>query len=179
MTGRPNPAENFDFMDPITATLRGNSIWSGNSDLIQAELEDQFMKLAEADNERFDRRSADEKKQALHSAWESEKLRELKPSARVANRGHHVVRTCMENVAAGKFGLLDSTFLDERERARLEMLESRAERKASIRGKHVMSRQAKQSQWEKEAEMRSRAMRLQDEYRADWADEMLRQSQED
>lgn len=169
MAMRPNPMDMFN--DPITAAMRGASIW-GDMD----EIQDILSEMADKDNDNFDRTSAREKQSARVANWEKEKLDEmgtLRERAYATNRGHSIVRAHHEGGVAGKNNMLDYSFLDEREQQRLAMVENKRTQKLAIKEVGYKSREDNHNEWESNAINNIRAPRVQD-YKSDWADELDR-----
>src|SRR5579862_2587177 len=96
---RPNPNEMFN--DPITAALKGHSMWLGDTD----ELDSLLTEMAEKDNENFDMRTAREKQLAKHNQWEADRMQEvgkIRESQFSSARAHQIIKSHRENVVAGK-----------------------------------------------------------------------------
>ena len=169
MSLRPNPMDMFN--DPITAAMRGASIW-GDMD----EIQDILTEMADKDNDNFDRTSAREKQSARVANWEKDKLEEmgtLRERAYATNRGHSIVRAHHEGGVAGRNNMLDYSFLDEREQQRLAMVENKRAQKLAIKEVGFKSREDVHNEWESSAINNIRAPRVQD-YKTDWADELDR-----
>lgn len=169
MSLRPNPMDMFN--DPITAAMRGASIW-GDMD----EIQDILTEMADKDNDNFDRTSAREKQSARVANWEKDKLEEmgtLRERAYATNRGHSIVRAHHEGGVAGRNNMLDYSFLDEREQERLAMVENKRAQKLAIKEVGFKSREDVHNEWESSAINNIRAPRVQD-YKTDWADELDR-----
>ncbi len=166
---RPNPMDMFN--DPITAALRGASLWSDVDDI-----HDILSEMAEKDNQNFDKISAREKQSARIANWESEKLSEmgtLRERTVATNRGHSIVRAHHEGGVAGKNNLMDYSFLDEREQQRMAMVENKRAQKLAIREVGEKSRRDIHDEWQSNALNNIKAPKVQD-YKADWADELDR-----
>jgi hypothetical protein len=144
MSMRPNPTDMFN--DPITAALRGASLW-GDLD----EVSDILMEMAEKDNDNFDRVSSREKQQARVAEWEQEKLEEmgsLRNKAFATNRGHQIIKAHHETGVAGKNNIHDYSFLNEREEQRKAVAEANRNRKLAIKDHGIKTREEKHSEWE-------------------------------
>ena len=166
---RPNPMDMFN--DPITAAIRGASLWNDVEDI-----QDILTEMAEKDNQQFDKTSAREKQSARLANWQNEKLEEmgtLREKAFATNRGHSIVRAHHEGGVAGRNNMLDYSFLDEREQQRLAMVENKRAQKLAIREVGEKSRKDLHSEWESNAMNNIKAPKVQD-YRSDWADELDR-----
>lgn len=141
---RPAPSEMFN--DPITAALRGASIW-GDLD----EVNDILMEMAENDNQNFDKTSAREKQQSRIANWEQEKLEEmggLRSKAYATNRGHQIIKAHHETGVAGKNNIHDYSFLNETEEQRKALAEANRNRKLAIKDHSWKSREEKHEEWQ-------------------------------
>lgn len=166
---RPNPMDMFN--DPITAAMRGASLWDDHD-----EINNILSEMAEKDNENFDRVSAREKQSTRVANWEAEKLQEmgtLRERAYATNRGHSIVRAHHETGVAGRNNLLDMSYIDEREQQRLAMVENKRTQKLAIKEVGQKSRQDIHNDWQTDALNNVRAPKIQD-YKSDWADELDR-----
>lgn len=166
---RPNPMDMFN--DPITAAMRGASLWDDHD-----EINNILSEMAEKDNENFDRVSAREKQSTRVANWEAEKLQEmgtLRERAYATNRGHSIVRAHHETGVAGRNNLLDMSYIDEREQQRLAMVENKRAQKLAIKEVGQKSRQDIHNDWQTDALNNVRAPKIQD-YKSDWADELDR-----
>ena len=162
---RPNPMDMFN--DPITAALRGASIWSDHE-----EIGDILQEMAENDNEKFDRLSAREKQSARVANWESEKIEEmggLKNKAYATNRGHQIIKAHHETGVAGRNNIHDYSFIDEREQQRLAMAESNRNRRLAIKDHSIKSKEELHNQWMEGA--KAKAVNKFQDMKTSWIDE--------
>jgi hypothetical protein len=141
---RPAPSDSFN--DPITAAMRGASLWT---DL--EEVSDILMEMAEKDNSNFDKLSAREKQQARVANWEEEKLSELgglRNKAYATNRGHQIIKAHHETGVAGRNEIHDYSFLNEREESRKALAEANRNRKMAIKEQGWKTREEKHEEWQ-------------------------------
>ncbi|MEY4570864.1 MAG: hypothetical protein RLZ10_57 [Bacteroidota bacterium] len=141
---RPSPSDMFN--DPITAAMRGASIWG---DL--EEVNEILMEMADKDNQNFDKTSAREKQQSRIANWEQEKLEEmggLRNKAFATNRGHQIIKAHHETGVAGRNNIHDYSFLNEAEEQRKALAEANRNRKLAIKDHSVKSREEKHEEWQ-------------------------------
>jgi hypothetical protein len=165
---RPAPSDMFN--DPITAALRGASLWNDMD-----EVSDILMEMAEKDNDNFDKLSAREKQQARVANWEQEKLDEmgsLRNKAYATNRGHQIIKAHHETGVAGRNEIHDYSFLSEREEQRKAMAEANRNRKMAIKEQGVKTREEKHEEWQN-SRVASNVSKFQN-VKSDWIEEFDR-----
>jgi hypothetical protein len=165
---RPAPSDMFN--DPITAALRGASLWNDMD-----EVSDILMEMAEKDNDNFDKLSAREKQQARVANWEQEKLDEmgsLRNKAYATNRGHQIIKAHHETGVAGRNEIHDYSFLNEREEQRKAMAEANRNRKMAIKEQGVKTREEKHEEWQN-SRVASNVSKFQN-VKSDWIEEFDR-----
>jgi hypothetical protein len=155
------------FNDPITAAIRGASFW-GDHD----EISDILMEMAEQDNSNFDRTSSREKQQARIAQWEEEKIEEmggLRNKAYATNRGHQIIKSHHETGVAGRNNIHDYSFLEEKEKQRLALVENKRNHKLAIKDHSIKSHEDKFNEWQSTA-LQNQVKKFQD-HKSDWIEE--------
>lgn len=94
-----------------------------------------------------------------HDSWEQEKSDQIgalrKPTV-LSNRAGSILRTAIENEAAGNFGMIDFEALDEQEAQRIAMQNEQREQRLAFKGKHIKDRNQRHNEWEDSASVRAR-----------------------
>lgn len=89
-----------------------------------------------------------------HDDWESDKTAEIatirKPSV-LTHRASSVLRTAIENEAAGNFGMMDYDQLEKNEAQRIAMAEAQRETRLALKSKHTKDRSQRHQEWEEGA----------------------------
>lgn len=165
---RPSPSD-FTFNDPITAAIRGASLWQGDTD----EVDSLLAEMGRNDDATFDSKAARNFKEARKNNWDEIAVQLREPQFSSA-RAHQILRASHESVVASRFGMLDNEAINEHEAQRLNMAKNRMEQRLAIKDKHVSS-QERHAAWEKEARHSGPAPSMQDR-RAEWADELARRA---
>jgi hypothetical protein len=163
LNARPNPADFFGHSaDPFAMLSRGATMWD-------SDLEGMMRESANRDG-MFDTETHENKAAKRHATWEEHQTKSLRPLQRSSARAHGIVRTSMENVAAGRFGLVDYSAMDEREAQRVEMLEHQREQRLSIRAKDHATPDQRRSDWENGVSTRQSSVQ---DHSAPWLNNLL------
>ncbi len=132
----------------------GFSIWEPEFD----ELTTAFEHSQKQHDAIFDRRTAAEKKAAMHTAWEGEKLNQIRQSKVLPYRGLGVSRVANEQpIHHGNINTIDDFYGEVQDSIREMVRESNATRKAKISRKGV-DPEERRSQWENKEAIQARTM---------------------
>ncbi len=106
----------------------------------------------------FDRRTAAEKKAALHTAWEGEQLNQIRQAKVLPYRGLGVSRVANEQpIHHGKINTVDEFYGEVQDSIREMVRESNASRKAKI-SRQGVDPEERRSQWENKEAIQARTM---------------------
>jgi hypothetical protein len=148
----------FSPEDYMNVMLRGAaSIWEPDMYAIaEAFMESQENESQQAIIDAQQRRMA---RKNRHDDWEREKSQQIsslrKPTV-LASRAGTILRTAIENEAAGNFGMIDFDALDEREAQRIAMQNAQREQRLALKGKHLKDRNQRHNEWENNVAVRAR-----------------------
>jgi hypothetical protein len=148
----------FSAEDYMNVMLRGgSSIWEPDmykvaESFMESQEQNSEQAIADASQRRMARKNQ-------HDNWEQEKSAEIsslrKPTV-LSGRAGSIVRTAIEQEAAGNFGMMDFDELDAREANRIAMQNEQREQRLAFKGKHMKDRNQRHTEWENDAESRAR-----------------------
>lgn len=148
----------FSPEDYMNVMLRGaSSIW--NPDMF--EVAEAFMESHDTISEQAiaDAQQRREARKTQHTAWENEQMEQvasLRESRVCASRANGILRTAIENEAAGNFGLMDVNEVDENEARRIAMLEAAQAERLKFKASHRMDRNQRHASWEQGVDTRAK-----------------------
>jgi hypothetical protein len=130
--------------DVMSALIRGATIFENDFEDISQDL----IKNNEARMAQFTSPEQREARQSVrHSSWEQEQISMLKPRTISSSRANTILRTGMENVSDGRFGMPNYVAAEDRERQRETMMNAKRDKKLSI-SRAGFDPEAKHKQWE-------------------------------
>ena len=150
--------------DVMSALIRGATIFENDFE----DLSEELTKSNEARMAHFT--NAEQRAAALgarHSSWEQEQMNVLKPRTIASSRANPILRTGMENVSDGRFGIPDYTEINDREEQRKVMAKAKRDKKLSI-ARAGFDPEAKHKQWEENIDVYADTYQT---YQQDWLDE--------
>lgn len=139
----------------MTAMLRGASIFEPD----MANIRDAFMESQENQTEAAmeNIEIARERRALAHNQWENERLNAMQDGHYALSRANKIIRSGIENVAAGRNGLIDWNELEDRERQKLQMRENRRIAQQEIKRKGY-TREQMHNEWENNLDLYARTL---------------------
>jgi hypothetical protein len=113
--------------DVVTALIRGASIFDSDMETLSEHLvEENEQRVAMA------AKSLEQRRDAEHRSWEKTKMQELRPRRYASSRANPILRTSVDNVVAGGFGVADYGDMERKELQRQAMMDAKRERQQAI-----------------------------------------------
>jgi hypothetical protein len=101
-------------------------------------------------------------RKSIHDEWEKEQATLIRKPSVLQHRASSVLRTAVENEAAGNFGMMDQDLIEENEARRVAMAEANRESRLALKSAHVKTRSQVNEDWENNA--RKSALTMNDVY---------------
>ena len=161
--GRPGQFQWGTDQDVTSAMIRGASIFDNDLEEISQSLIEQN----EASHSHFISEQEKRRQQEVrHANWEREQQNMLRPRTISSSRANPIIRTGMENISDGAFGMHDYNEIEGREKQRFDMAEAKRKEKLAI-SRIGKDPDQQQQQWQDDVDLSSNSYQS---YQSDWLD---------